>query len=454
VKMAIKTPQIVLAVVTAAFACSCGGGGSSSSGSSSNNGSGGSGGTTNNVAQLIVDAGPQSIGDADLAFTTLTVCVPGTTTCQQIDHVQVDTGSEGLRILTTANAATGAPLLTVALPLETSNGSTAFECTQFADLTYLWGPIATADIQIAGETAKAVPVQIIHPATNSPTPTNPQVPADCSKNQQGQQLTQLSDIFGLGANAIFGVGVFRQDCGITCQQSVVPGAYYSCNAGVCNNARATVQAQVQNPVALFSTDNNGVILQLPSVSASGQASATGSLIFGIGTQSNNGTGSVAPLPADPGTGNFAAHFNNVTYNDFNGPGSGHGSSFIDSGSNGYFFLDSQTLVGSGFPLPDCSSSQLQGFYCPSSVQQLSVNVIGENPNGSGTPLGSARTIQFSVGNAQDLLIPGLAAFNNLGGPNSNSFDFGLPFFFGRTAGVYFQLENTSTSLGSGPLYAF
>jgi len=450
VKTAIKLTRIVLAVAIVAFACSCGGSGSSNPGNNSSGGPGGS--TTNNVAQLLVDPGPQNIGAVNLAYTTLTVCVPGTTTCQQIDHVQVDTGSEGLRILSTANVATGAALLTIPLPLQTSNGNTAFECTQFADLTYLWGPIATADIQIAGETAKGVPVQIVNPATNSPTAANPQVPSDCNQSQSGQPLTQLSDIFGLGANAIVGVGVFRQDCGLLCQQQIVPGSYYSCNNGVCNNATATVQAQVQNPVALFSTDNNGVLLQLPSISASGQATANGSLIFGIGTQSNNSTSNVAPLPADPFTGNFAAQFANVTYNDSQGPGSGHGSSFIDSGSNGYFFLDSQTLVGAGFPIPDCSSNQLQGFYCPSSTQPLSVNVIGENPNGNGAPLGSLRQIQFSVGNAQNLLLPNLSAFNNLGGPNTSSFDFGLPFFFGRT--VFFQLETTSTSLGSGPLYAF
>ena len=54
-----------------------------------------------NVAALTVDAGPVPAQqtDANLAFVSLTICVPGTTTCQTVDHIQVDTGSAGLRIL-------------------------------------------------------------------------------------------------------------------------------------------------------------------------------------------------------------------------------------------------------------------------------------------------------------------------------------------------------------------
>ena len=44
--------------------------------------------------------------------------------------------------------------------------------------------------------------------------------------------------------------------------------------------------QVVNPVTKFAVNNNGVIVQLPPVTTSA-ASATGTLVFGIGTQSNN-----------------------------------------------------------------------------------------------------------------------------------------------------------------------
>ena len=422
--------EVTLAVILAALASSCGGTGSGTSGSTSGTGGGS---RVNNVAPLIVDAGPGGIGTVDLAFTTVTVCVPGTTNCQTIDHVQVDTGSEGLRILSS--------VLTLPLPQQTSGANTAFECTQFADLTFLWGPIATADIQIAGESAQSVPVQIINPATATPA-----APADCSSSQTtNQQLTQNSTIFDLGANALLGIGSFRQDCGGACALSVIPATYYACNSTGCGNTTESLTAQVQNPVWMFANDNNGTIVQLPAIPDAGAATATGSLIFGIGTQSNNGLGSAVVLPVDPTFADFTVQFQGTNFTDVN---------FIDSGSNGYFFLDSATLTNSPFsiPMPDCpSSSGLKGFYCPSPTIPLSASLIGSTANG--TPVGAARTINFNVASAQNLLInTNGTAFNDLGGENSGSFDFGLPFFFGRS--VYTAIEGQTTPAGTGPYYAF
>jgi len=430
VKTSLKLSYIVPAVILAALASSCGGGGSTGAVSGSG-GSTGTGSTVNNVAQLIVDAGPGGIGTADLAFTTVTVCLPGTTSCQTIDHVQVDTGSEGLRILSS--------VLTLPLPQETSSGNSAFECTQFADLTFLWGPVVTADIQIAGESAKSVPVQVINPATATPA-----APADCSSSQSSGQLTQDSTVFDLGANAIVGIGSFRQDCGGACAFSAIPGTYYACNSTGCSNASASLTAQVQNPVWMFANDNNGVVLQLPAISDSGQATASGSLIFGIGTQSNNGLGNAAVLQVDPALANFTVQFDGTTFTDVN---------FLDSGSNGYFFLDSATLTNAPFntPMPDCpNSTGLKGFYCPSPPLPLSVSVIGNTANG--TPVGASRTINFNVASAQNLFSNGASAYDDLGGENSGSFDFGLPFFFGRT--VYTAIEGQSTPAGTGPFFAF
>src|ERR1700730_8979817 len=86
----------------------------------------------NNVQPVIVDAGPlingQPAGDEDILFTTVTVCIPGTATCQSIDHIAVDTGSSGLRIL--------ASQLTLTLPNSANAaGQPIGNCVQFADNT-------------------------------------------------------------------------------------------------------------------------------------------------------------------------------------------------------------------------------------------------------------------------------------------------------------------------------
>lgn len=432
----------LLAVAAATFATACGGSGSSSgAGSTSGTGStGGSGSTTNNVASLIVDAGPSSLilsneADEDLAFTTVTVCVPGTATCQTIDHVQVDTGSEGLRIVPSSE-------FSLSLPMQTAGGNAVSECTQFADNTFIWGPLAAADIKIAGESAQNVPVQL---AVSSVPPTN------CSPDQTGQ----IETVAQLGANAIIGVGVFRQDCGGGCAVSSTNGVYFSCAGATCNEIAEPVASQVQNPVWMFATDNNGVILELPSVPSTGAATATGSLIFGIGTQSDNGAGSATALVPDPNTGNFAADFNGVVYNDVNGngPGGNGGAAFIDSGSNGFFFLDSATLTNQfGVSMPDCPASGIaQGFYCPGGITTINnLTLLGETS--SGTPLGSGRSVTFNVAPATSLFQTGGSAFNDVAGPSSNQFDFGLPFFFGQN--IYFGIEGQSTPFGAGPVYAF
>ncbi len=74
---------------------SCGGGDSLGGSSSS-----GSGTVTpaSNVASVEVSAGPNG-SSINTLYTSVTVCLPGTTTCQTIDNIQVDTGSYGLRIV-------------------------------------------------------------------------------------------------------------------------------------------------------------------------------------------------------------------------------------------------------------------------------------------------------------------------------------------------------------------
>src|SRR5207253_2602957 len=71
---------------------------------------------------------------------------------------------------------------------------------------------------------------------------------------------------------------------------------------------------VQNPVFHFTTDNNGVIVELQSVGAAGAPTASGSLVFGIDTQSNNALGMATVLTVDANVGEFTTQFNTQTAN--------------------------------------------------------------------------------------------------------------------------------------------
>jgi hypothetical protein len=370
----------------------------------------------NNVQSVVVDAGPflngSQIGANNILYTSVTLCVPGTANCQTIDHVQVDTGSSGLRIL-------GA-VLTLPLPRRVDGaGNPISNCVQYADLSYQWGPLATADIQMAGEGASSVPIQIAG-ATGFTA-----APSACSAGGAAADT-----VLDLGANGILGVGLYRQDCGPACTNQSGNFAYYSCPASGCVLAPVALAGQLQNPVWMFSQDNNGLLISLPSIASSGQPSVFGSMIFGIGTQSNNALGG-AGVEVPDNAGGITTTFNGVRYS----------GSVIDAGSNGIFFLDSATTQ-----LPDCSSQSIgQGFYCPGNPVNFTAITTGTNTAVSGNP-------SFTIANAAPLLNSPNTAFNNLGGPRPGTFDWGLPFFFGRN--VFVAIESQSTPAGAGPYWAF
>jgi len=274
----------------------CGGASNSASEPSQNGGS-----SVSNVQPITVNAGPDS-NYVDGAFTSVTVCAPGSTTnCQTIDGILVDTGSFGLRILSSA-------LTAVSLPQQTDSGGTpVVECAEF-ETAVAWGPVQTADVKIAGEQASSLPIQVIG------SPDFSTIPNSCS-----QGLPSIDDLASLGANGLLGVGQSIPDMQV----------YYACPSTTCTETTEGLAQQVQNPVASFATDNNGVIVELPAVSGA-EATVSGSLIFGIGTQSNNGLGSATVFGTDQ-FGNFMTTYHSAEY-----------ESFLDSGSNGIYFLDSTT----------------------------------------------------------------------------------------------------------------
>lgn len=396
---------IGMSLACALLLSGCGGGGSSSSAGSSS-----SGNTLTNSVAVTVDSGPPAVvakgGAINQPFVSVTICSPSNpSNCQTIDHILLDTGSYGLRIISSVLSSS------MALPQRAdASGNAIVECTSFAD-GYSWGPVKTANLQIGSETANGLAVQIIG------DPNFSSVPSSCS----GTGKIAENTVATFYANGVLGVGPFAQDCGVACAQNANTGVYYSCSSSSCQPTTVSLTQQVQNPVSLFATDNNGVILSLPAVSG-GTTSVDGTLTFGIGTQSNNSLGSATIYTIDSSSGYITTTYKGVPYPD----------SFLDSGSNGLFFNDSS--------IAQCGNSS--GFYCPISNLSLSAVNLGKN--------GNSGTVNFGVGNA-DNISNSYAAYSLLAGVNGDSagFDWGLPFFYGRN--VYTGIEGSN---GTAPYFAY
>ncbi|CAE6787573.1 MULTISPECIES: DUF3443 domain-containing protein [Paraburkholderia] len=399
--------QAVVAVALVSVIAACGGGGGGDSSSSSNSSSttlnGGSlpasptqqpiAATAANTVAITVGRGVNGV--INIPTVSVTVCPPGTTSnCQTINNIQVDTGSFGLRLV---SSVLNSSLLNGGLPISTlASGAQLAECATFAD-GFTWGTVRTATIQIGGETtASPIPIQIIGDSAAGAAPSG------CGS---GSAENTASD---LGANGILGIGTAPNDCGATCANAGTAtnySNYFTCGTS-CARATVPLSQQVANPVANFTADNNGVIVQMPPVSNTGASSATGTLVFGIGTQSNNALAATQTFTTDA--------FGNMNNSVFNGTTV---QAFFDSGSNAYFFADSS--------LAQCGSN-FAGFYCPSSAQTRSITLGGLSSTRASASIGilSASTLFSNTSNY---------AFNDLAGQigGNSSFDLGLPFFYGR-----------------------
>jgi len=397
-----------------------------------------------NAEALVVDEGPTALTApaVNTAFISVKVCMPDGTfaSCQTIDHIEVDTGSIGLRII-----AGGPPAgqLTLALPpvADPNNVSNALaECLQFAD-GFSWGSVNKADIYlpVSGESATNVYIHVIG-ATSAGNPAN----ANPSCVPPPPLVTE-NTVPSFGANGILGVGPFINDCNSFGDCSGNGSAiYYGCTTAAtpsCTKTTVHMADQLPNPAKLFATDNNGVIVELPPVSDTGKLEPVqGTLVFGIGTRSNNGLGGARKLLMCDGSntsaicmlngqtlaGTVSASLNGTTY----------AASYLDSGSNANFFPTS---------IPSCPQPN-QGFLCPGST-------TAENAMLTGTD-GLQVAADFNVANANSLFSPTpctpncLVAFSNLAGDGAgspNSIDLGLSFFFGR---------NVFTGIEPGPYFAY
>jgi hypothetical protein len=381
-------------------------------------GSGGGGSTVGgthvadaNVMALSIDGAQCTIvsGYPNKPCVQLRVCVPGTAQCQIVKDILLDTGSFGLRVFRQA-------LGSLALPQVTVGPDALASCVQFADQTSDWGPVQLADVVLGNEPAVRTPIHVLDA-------TFPGAPSSCPSPETGP--------FAAGFNGILGVGVFLQDCGPGCAATAQNGIYYSCATGSCTGTTVPLQDQVQNPVALLPQDNNGVIVDLPAVGDGGAGAVEGTLLLGIGTQSNNTLAGATTYPVSPSNGTFDTTLE------------GHllTRSFLDTGSNGLFFAPP-----SGGVLPACPGGS-SSWLCPATT----VSMVASNTGDGGSP---TVDVPFKIANFESLQASGNVVFSDLGGGAlaGAGFDWGIPFYLGRRVAVGF--EGRRSSLGTGPLVAY
>ncbi len=429
----------------AALVAGCGGGSSSVTTLSGGGLTGGTGATQvavttpvgPNTTEIVVDAGPStgfSLGAVNLPYVTVTVCTPGSATaCVTIDHVFLDTGSVGLRVLKSKVASLALPPETV--PADAASGTAsgaAYECYPFV-LGAIWGPLVQADVHVASEVAGGLPVQLVDDAA----PAAVAAPTACVAAANGGLLSN-ADL--LQANGILGVGMVSLDCGVNCVSGNYASGYtlyYSCQGSGCAPAALPAPLQVQNPVAHFAVDNNGTMIALPALPDLGASTAIGRLVFGIGTQSNN------QLPAGVQTFFVDADPSHATYLylTLTSGGVAYPDSYLDSGSNAFFFDDPTIPQG-------CQSSggKTGGWYCPPTVLRRSATLTDAR--------GQTGQFAFSVAGADALFSTASLAFADLAGmagQGSGTFVLGLPFFYGRT--VYTAIWGQALA-PNGPWNAF
>ena len=242
--------------------------------------------------------------------------------------------------------------------------------------------------------------------------------------------TAMSTAADLGANGILGVGLFKEDCGSSCETRLHNGYYYTCTNASCSSitgVKVSLAQQLKNPVSQFATDNNGMLIELPAAGSTPTTRLSGSLFFGVGTRPNNRPASGSVLTTDA-NGNLTTIL----------AGRNMSNSFLDTGSNGLYFESDA--------IPQCTGDGA-GFYCPSVATSLSATLVGANR--------VSTSVSFSIDNATAMFgDPRKTVLPALSGPSGDpsSFDWGLPFFYGRR--VFIGIEGQPSSLGTGPYYAF
>jgi len=354
-----------------------------------------------NYVPIVVGSTVSPFTQPNIPFVSVTICVPNSTPCQTIDNILLDTASPGLRIFKQA--------LTISLPAEQSGGNPVGECIPFAVMN-AWGSVATASVTLGSEPPVTVPVQIIDSSFGTSSP-----PDACSTGD----FTAPGE---MSANGLLGVMPTQSDSTLA--------TYYTCPNGSCTSFNQNAAQTVQNPVFLLPQDNNGVFVYLDAVSDQGVPQTYGSLVLGINTSANNDPNFISSGSPYKCLKSSSMSFK-TTY-----AGQSLPLSFVDSGSNMLFF-------------PDPTLKKCLGIfvdtYCPSST-------VGESATAT-DGAGTSAQVNFLIGSP--LIGVGNFAFDDLGAaqpPLISGFDWGLPFFYGRSIFIAYG-SSSSQVCGTGGISA-
>jgi hypothetical protein len=363
--------------------------------------------SANNSLPMSVTAGPFEMSNQP--FASVTICATGTSNCTTVNDVLVDTGSFGLRIF-------GSQLSGLGVTPKADGDGELGECAFFGAGS-TWGGVTTVDVTMAGEPTITIPIQVIDDIN-----AFSRAPRDCTQGTQLIASPQAAGFYG-----ILGIGSISND--------TIAADYFDCSGESCSAIDSPPNTGiVPNPVSSLPVDNNGVVVSLPSISSSGAQTANGTIYFGIGTENNNQPGAVETYQqnSDP---------NSVDYLNINTVYKGNtADGFFDTGSTGYFFNDTS--------ITECSDGS--GLYCPEAT-------LSESATNQSVGTSVSGVVDFKISNADSLIGSSNEAFEDLGGTfdggdSYDGFDWGLPFFFGRT--VYVGIAGTSSPLGTGPYTAY
>lgn len=344
--------------------------------------------------------------DINRALVSVTVCVPGTSLCETVDNVMVDTGSVGLRLQRSALrhperfAAMAGP-----------DDHALAECYRFVS-SAAWGIVTRVDLRLAAIQASGVPIQIVDEASAS-YGDHPR-PDSCLK---GSKPT---------SNGTLGIAaVSLNDCKDPCFISLKTPRYYECTADGCTPVARAVAAnfRVVHPIAALPSDNNGYVLDIQPVPESGATAARGTLTLGIGTRRNNALDVNNVVDLAP-NGTFTTVWNGQSYP----------ASYFDTGTEEYYFATAP--VGARA----CGS-----HWCATPEAEFSATLKGQTTDA---------TANFRVGDSATLVRSGKGAFRNVAivaHEDSRAFVWGMPFFIGRK--VFVKLTEGSNGSGNA-FYAF